>query len=144
MEPGGWAGGSRRVLFFGTTQLRFIPVRAGNARRAREPEGHLPVHLRACEERVADKLKDELDRGSSPDSIIVLDAAAAPLLGLRHAAWWWIIVMALAWLIGYFATKPADLSALRLSPFSHVVLSYALCLAGASMCYAIGQAVSML
>jgi hypothetical protein len=74
----------------------------------------------------------------SGNMIMAICSMISALLGLRHAAWWWIIVMALAWLIGYFATKPADLSALRLSPFSHVVLSYALCLAGASMCYAIG------
>jgi hypothetical protein len=61
----------------------------GIAQGVRFSHDSTPVHPRACEERVADKLKDEFDRGSSPDSIILFGcrggangyASRWPLLG---------------------------------------------------------------
>jgi len=84
-----------------------------------------------------------LSQTRSGNVIMALSAMIAALAGLREAGWWWTFVIALAWLVGYWATQP---SALALRPFLllRVVLLYAVCLIGTAICYALGLAVGAL
>jgi hypothetical protein len=76
--------------------------------------------------------------------VMALSPMMSALLGLRHVKGGWILAVAFVWLIGYLATNPSELTALRRSPVFRVVLSYVLCLLGATICYVIGKVVSML
>jgi hypothetical protein len=75
--------------------------------------------------------------------IMALSAMIGALAGLREAGWWWTVIVAVGWLIGYGATQPLGLSA-RSFPLVRVALLYAASLIGTTICYALGLLVRAL
>ncbi|MCB8877949.1 hypothetical protein [Acidisoma silvae] len=74
--------------------------------------------------------------------IMALCAAISALMGLGHVDWWWLGLVAAAWLVGYRATNPADRPALPLARPVGTALFYIFGLIGTAICYVIGLAVS--